>query len=409
MASSWSHSAVARKIGDMNSQKSLSAGLVALLSFSTCLILDNIYYAQPVLTDIAGSLGLSISQCGLIVTAVQIGYFFGMLFIAPLGDSIENRKLIVSMIFCAGIALFIAASIRQLPVFLFATFFIGLFSTATQVVVAFATTLASDHERGKIMGLVVAGLLAGMVLARPVSSLVTGAFGWRTMYFIASALMLILSVSLFRLLPKRAPLSKGIRYVAMLKSMGKLLVTVPRLRSRFFLSSIAFMSVMIFWTTAPIALRANLNFSHAQVALFTLAGLISPPLVVLAGRWIDHGIGKKLIYLGAVMVLVGFALPVGFGLYAMSFLFGALLLDPGVNFCTLTVQQSAIALSSEARARLNSLNVSVNFIGGSLGSALGPWIFHHFGWNAVALTGIGLMIVVLGVNATLGDAFEKKR
>lgn len=72
-----------------------------LLACASGLIAANIYYAQPLVGPIGAALGLSPRAGGLIVTLTQIGYGLGLLLIVPLGDLVENRKLVLALIIVA--------------------------------------------------------------------------------------------------------------------------------------------------------------------------------------------------------------------------------------------------------------------------------------------------------------------
>ena len=56
----------------------------------------NLYYAQPLVALIGRDVGLPASAESWIFTAVQIGYAIGLVALVPLGDIVENRKLILA-------------------------------------------------------------------------------------------------------------------------------------------------------------------------------------------------------------------------------------------------------------------------------------------------------------------------
>lgn len=389
------------KLTSKTASQPMPLKLKILLPLACCLILANIYYAQSILTDIAASMGMDMATSGIIVTMVQVGYCLGVLFLVPLGDLVENRRLIACMILGAAAALLMAGYSTSVTGFLAATLCIGLFSAAVQVVVPFAVTLAAEHERGKVIGLVVGGAILGMVLARPASSLMTSAVGWRPVYFVAASLMLILGIILPRLLPHKAPSAQGIGYPAILRSMGRLLREVPRLPVRLALMALVFMGFTMFWSTAPIVLQTTLRFSHTDIALFSMAGLITPPCAILAGRLIDRGYAHILIFLGICMIAAAFMVTALFSVYAAAFFLAVFFLDPGVNMTNVAIQQHVLSSIPEARSRLNALCVAFTFGGGAAGSALGPWLFSVFGWHVVALSGAALMLVPFILNLFL--------
>ena len=382
-------------------REEMKRSLKFFLPLAACLILANIYYAQPILTDIAASIGLASTSSGMIMTMLQLGYVLGIVFLVPLGDVLENRRLVAFMVIGASAALLMAAWSDGVIGFLTASLFIGMCSVAMQVIVPFAMGLATAGERGKVLGLIIAGALLGVVLSRPASSLITSVAGWQPVYLIAAFFMLVVGVALFRVLPHTTPNAKGLSYLGILGSMVKLLGNVPLLPLRLALTGIIFLGFSMFWATAPIVLRGDLNFSHSQIALFSLASLVTPPCAIVAGKLIDRGYGNIMIFAATALIAAAYLVTAFFGMYAVAFVFAVFMLDPGMNMSTMSIQQKVLTLVPEARSRLNAINVAANFTGGAIGSALGPWMFSHFGWQAVAGVGADLMVIPFTINLVL--------
>jgi len=168
-------------------EKSIPTGLTLLLAAACGVIVANLYYAQPLVGVISSSIGLSANSAGLIVTLTQIGYVVGLLFIVPMGDIVENRRLIVVSLLLTGVALAITAVSKQVVPFLAASFVIGIGAVAAQVLVPFASYLASDSSRGRVVGNVMSGLLLGIMLSRPLSSLVADFLGWHAVFALSAA------------------------------------------------------------------------------------------------------------------------------------------------------------------------------------------------------------------------------
>src|ERR1700759_1744693 len=124
-----------------DSADTLSAWITLLLAFSCGLIVANIYYAQPLIGPIGRDLGMSPAAAGLLVTMSQIGYGAGLLLIVPLGDVVENRKLGLSGVPVATLALAVAAFATDATIFLAAALFIGLGSVAVQILIPYAAHL----------------------------------------------------------------------------------------------------------------------------------------------------------------------------------------------------------------------------------------------------------------------------
>ena len=180
----------------------LSPALIVLMSIATGLAVASNYYAQPLLDTIARNFSLSASSAGFIVTAAQLGYAAGLLFLVPLGDMFERRRLIVSMTLLAAGGMLITASSQSLAMMILGTALTGLFSVVAQILVPLAATLASPDKRGKVVGTIMSGLLLGILLARTVAGLLANLGGWRTVFWVASVLMALMALALWRGLPQ---------------------------------------------------------------------------------------------------------------------------------------------------------------------------------------------------------------
>ncbi|MCP2789034.1 MFS transporter, partial [Salmonella enterica subsp. enterica serovar Typhimurium] len=78
---------------------------------------------------------------------------------------------------------------------------------------------------------IMGGLLSGILLARPLSSLLAEALGWRAV-FVAAAAMTLATVAIIALtLPRRVPEHRA-RYLELLASLWHLLMRFPLLRQR---------------------------------------------------------------------------------------------------------------------------------------------------------------------------------
>ncbi|MFF2794166.1 MFS transporter [Lysinibacillus xylanilyticus] len=373
-------------------EKNIPSWLTILLAAACGIIVANLYYAQPLVGIISQSIGLSANSSGLIVTLTQIGYVIGLLFIVPLGDILENRKLIVSSLLMTAVALAITAMTKQILLFLVALFVIGLGSVATQVLVPFASYLASDSSRGRVVGNVMSGLLLGIMLSRPLSSLVAEFLGWHSIFILSAITIMVLAIVLSKVLPRRKP-STDTHYIALLGSMWHLLRTTPILRRRAAYHAGVFASFSLFWTTVPQLLTSPaFHFSQKDVALFALVGVGGAVAAPIAGRIADLGMTRPATGIALFTVVISLLLPliiqtsspIGIAVLVVS----SLLLDAGVSANLVLSQRELFSLSPEVRSRLNGLFMAIFFFGGAIGSAIGGWAYAIGGWNTTLWIGI---------------------
>jgi len=382
----------------------ISAGMVWLFAIATGLIVANLYYAQTLIGPISRATGLDPGAAGLIVTLTQIGYCLGLLFIVPLGDLLENRRLIVTALLTTALALLAASFTTSAGLFLFACFCIGLGSVAAQVVVPFAAHMSKPETRGQNVGKVMSGLLLGIMLARPVSSLVTDAFGWHTIFVVSALSTAALAMLLRSRLPRRRP-HGGMHYFALLASMWHLLKTTPILRRRAAYQACMFGAFSLFWTCVSLELTGpHFGLSQTGVAIFALVGVAGAIASPVAGRRADHGKSRSNTAIALTLGALSFALPlfihssrvVDLGLLVAA----SIILDMGVSINLVTGQRAIFALPPDIRSRLNGLYMALFFMGGALGSSLGGWMFAAHGWTGVLWTGLCFPLAALCLFAT---------
>ena len=71
---------------------------VAAMTFATGVIIANNYYAQPLEAAIAEAFHASSAAVGAVLTTIQLSYALGLALLVPLGDLLERRRLVVTML-----------------------------------------------------------------------------------------------------------------------------------------------------------------------------------------------------------------------------------------------------------------------------------------------------------------------
>ena len=69
------------------------------------LAVANIYYNQPLLADMGRYFGVADRRMGLVSMLTQVGFATGMLLFVPLGDRLERRTFILTMLGAVVVAL----------------------------------------------------------------------------------------------------------------------------------------------------------------------------------------------------------------------------------------------------------------------------------------------------------------
>ena len=382
-------------------ERPVSAGMTMLLAAGCGLAAANLYYAQPLISLIAPDVGLSETAASLIVTFTQAGYCAGLVLLAPLGDLVENRALVFWTLCAAAGALLAAAFAPSAAAFLAAALLIGLASVAAQMLVPIAAHLAPDASRGRTIGNVMSGLLLGIMLARPVSSLIAAAFGWRAVFEASALAIAALAMTLRNLLPERRPKANH-SYLALIGSLWALLRDTPVLRRRAAYQAALFAAFILYWTAVPLELASpTFGLGQRGIALFALAGAGGALSAPIAGRLADRGWSRATTVISMVIVALGFLLArIGGEGSMIALLAGGVLLDAGVQGNQVVSQRAIYALGVEARSLLNGLYIAIFFVGGAAGSAIASLAFASGGWARVSWIGLAFPLIALAAYAT---------
>ncbi|CAJ3277773.1 major facilitator family transporter [Burkholderia pseudomallei] len=365
----------------------MARGLILLFAFSCGAIVANLYYAQPIIALIAPDLHMSGGMASLIVSLTQIGYAAGLFFLVPLGDLVENKKLMVVTALMSIASLALAATVRAPGLFLAVSLIVGFSSVAVQLLIPLAAHLAPSESRGRVVGTIMSGLLLGILLSRPVASFIADHFGWRAVFAFGAATMAVVTVLLMLTVPSRRPAHQA-TYMQLIRSLGRLVATQPVLRERSLYQGLMFGSFSLFWSAAPVELMHHHHLSQSAIALFSLVGAMGASSAPIAGRLADAGHTGRATVVALGLAAASFA-PALFvpGAGVAGLVATGILLDFAVQMNMVLGQREIYALDAHSRNRLNSIYMTSIFVGGAIGSALASALYEHGGWTWIATVG----------------------
>jgi len=379
----------------------LSPALTLVFAVACGLCVANIYYAQPLIGPISDTLQLHAGLAGLIMTLTQLGYGAGLLLLVPLADVVENRRLIVGALSGAVIGLVGIALSNSAITFLAASFVVGTCAVAAQVLLPFASHLAPEATRGKVVGNIMAGLLGGIMLARPFASVVASALGWRAVFWVSAVLMATLIAVLWRALPQRHP-HASMGYARTMASLPGIVLNTPVLRRRGLYQGMMFSGFQAFWTAVPLALAHEFGLGQGGIAAFALAGAAGALMAPIAGRLADRGLTRPATGIAIAVALLSFVLgAVAMHYHSLTGLVAAgILLDGAVQLCQVLNFRSLFMLAPELRGRLNGLFMTFIFICAAVASGIAAAVYAFHGWSGLCLLGGGYVLVALLYYAT---------
>ncbi|MGW5702309.1 MFS transporter [Amycolatopsis japonica] len=373
-------------------------GVVLLFAVAAGTAVATIYFAQPLLVTMGAELGIASSTVGGIVTLTQLGYGLGLFLLVPLGDLLDRRRLVAGLLTLLAIAELVAATAVNGLTLFGGMAAIGVLAVVTQLLVAFAASLAAPAERGRVVGLVTTGVVLGILLARTVSGTLADLAGWRAVYVVSAAVTVVIAIVLYRILPATAP-GETMNYGRLLRSTLSLFTEEPVFRTRGTLALLIFAAFGTLWSSVALPLSED-GLSHTAIGAFGLAGAAGALAAAPAGRLADRGRARWTTGLALGLLLLSW-LPLGFTRTSLwALVVGAILLDLAVQAVHVTSQTLIYPLRPDAGSRLIGGYMIFYSVGSGLGAIGSTAVYAVAGWTGVCLLGAlfsALALVVWGV------------
>lgn len=375
----------------------LTPSLLWLLTVTAGVAVANLSYNQPLLPEIARTFAISDARAGIVATLTQAGYAAGLLFVVPLGDMVDRRRLVLTTLLAVAVALVGVATAPSFALVAAASCLVGLTTVAPQLVIPFAAGLAAPQARGRAVGHIMSGLLVGILGGRVLAGFIGQVAGWRVMFAVAAALVLSLAAILARWLPGAAP-RRGMSYPALLRSLWPLVRTQPVLREAALLGALFFASFSALWTTLAFALKAPpLHYGSTVAGLFGLLGVAGALTAPIAGRYADRSSPRRTVAAAAGLNALAWIAMLVAGRTLAGLAMGVLLLDASTAAAQVSNQSRIYSLPAHAHSRLNTVYMVAYFVGGSLGSVVGAAAWQAGRWTGVCLIGLLSMTIAAAV------------
>jgi predicted MFS family arabinose efflux permease len=375
---------------------------LATMAIAAAVTASNLYYCQPLLSQIARNLHMTARETADIPMLTQVGYALGLLFFAPLGDMVERRGLATALLLIVTVALVGTALAPDAWVLLATSLITGMFSVVPQVMAPMASALSKPEAQGRAVGIVMGGMLIGILLARTVAGFVGTWFGWRAMYAVAAVMMVAMAALLRAMLPVSRPDAR-IRYRELLSSVIPLARKLPALRQAAIMSGFAFGAFSAYWTTLVFFLeKPPYHYGARMAGLLGLAGVAGALAAPAVGGLSDRGYPRLASGCALLIGMIAFGLLWTVGGTITGLAIGGIVLDLGTQANLITNQTRVYRLIPEARNRINTVFMVTYFVGGALGTFLAGFAWSRWQWNGVCALGasfFGASLIVWAVGS----------
>ncbi|MGG2056965.1 MFS transporter [Lysinibacillus pakistanensis] len=383
-------------ISNTKEPSSITRAVTLLFAAACGISVANIYFAQPLLDQLSEAFGINHSTIGIVITITQIFYGLGLLLLVPLGDLLNQRRLIIGQMLLSTMALVIVGTAFSSIVLFAGMALVGLLAVVTQTLVAFAATMASSAERGKVVGIVTSGIVIGILLARTFAGILTDLAGWRSVYLVSAVIMLLMACMFAKVLPHAEREVKSLSYIRLIRSVLDLFIQERTLRIRSFLAMLIFADFSILWTSLVLPLSTPpFALSHSAIGAFGLVGVAGALAAARAGKLADQGYGQRTTGISLALLLLSWLFIRYLEHSLIALVIGIILLDLAVQAVHVTNQAMILPLRAEARSRLTAGYMVFYSIGGASGSIASTQMYAYFGWGGVCLLGASISAFAL--------------
>lgn len=388
----------------------LTRPVIVLFSFACGLAVATIYFSQPLLDTIGAQFSMPTAQVGVVLTLTQIGYAIGLLLIVPLGDIVDQRRLIVGQTALLAVSLLATAWSPNAWTFLVSITALGALAVVTQVMVTYTAVHAAPERQGWAVGVVTGGIISGILLARTVSGALSDLLGWRSVYVVAAIAAVATAGILMYALPRSARTPTKVSYGRLLLSTLRLVRDEPVLRSRAIIAMLVFAAITVLLTPMVLPLTsAPYRLSHTQVGLFGLAGAAGALGAFKAGSWCDRGWANRVTGAGLTLMLAAWALAATLRWTLLGLAVAVVIIDFGLQSVHVANQSLIYRLDSELHGRLTAAYMIFYSIGSAVGAAVSTWVYSMYGWIGVCLLGAVISLGALTYWAALQRTAHQHR
>jgi predicted MFS family arabinose efflux permease len=350
---------------------------------------------EPMLPQLAGDFGSSVSAASFIVTAFGMAYAAAVLLQGPLGDRFGKLRVVTIGTALAGVASIGCAAAWDVSSLAGARFLMAIFASAPVALgMAYIGDVVPIEERQHTVARFIAGSIFGQTLGPLFGGVFTDWAGWRSS-FVALGAVFIIGAAVMYLRTRRTwpPLGPGrfapiaIHADLLRRPAVRWLIAIGVAETFFFFGAYVFLGAF---------LRVRFDLSYTVIGLllagYGIGGLMYSAMV----PWLLRRLGERgLVVAGGVL---GFVALMAIVLSDNWIYTVPCTISLGIAFYLVhnTVQTKATEVAPDARASAIALYASAWAVGQALGAAAGGTAVAWIGY-APALAAFGVGFVLLGV------------
>lgn len=379
----------------------LSKAKLYMLALASAVVTANAYYIHPIIARVAEDFSVSAAMIGAVPALNQIALALGILLLLPLGDRVSNRRL--TSIFVAGqfCGILAMAFVQDFRLFIAGSTILGFFTIAPYLLPAYVSKRVSPSELGHATGILTAGIIGGILLARAGAGFLGENFGWRAIYFVAATLMLIVSIALPLIMEERE------HQTSTRQSYGKLIFSIlpiikahPDIMRAGAIQALSFGIFLAVWLGLGLHLTSpEMGYGVDTVGFLAAISALNLVTTPRMGAWADKVGAYKARTILAAIQLAGVASLFVFGNNLWLLMIPLITMNLVGPVIDITGRMTFLNQDASVRTRLMTVYIFLMFLGGGMASWAGTVAYDWAGWTGNVTLAFVMSVLVLTLSA----------
>lgn len=373
----------------------------------------NGYYIHPLIAPVGADFGVGGSLLGLVPALNQVALALGILLLLPLGDRINNRKLVITFAVGQLAALTSMALAQDFRLFVAASSLLGFATITPYLLPAYVTRRVRPDRIGHVTGIMSAGITVGLLGSRAGAGVLGHYFGWRSAYWVGAALTLLLLFILPLIMEKDESFRDGSEpqesYGALIASLWPIIKTMPDLLLAGLIQALSFGLFLALWLGVGLHVTSpQMGYGVDVVGYLAVLAGVNILAAPWSGRLADRIGPENARVLFATSQVIGAILLI----FAENSLWMLILPIIFSNFggTSMDIANRTILFNRapEIRTRLMTIYIVIMFTGGGFSSWLGTAAYAWGGWDGIVAMSLVFVSMVMAL-ALWGLRFRKAR
>ncbi len=367
----------------------------------------NPYYFHPIIGLVVHDFAVDPATIGLVPALNQIALALGILLLLPLGDRLNNRAMVAIAIAGQAVATLVMGLADSFSLLLAGSTLLGFCTLAPYLMPAYVSKRVAPGRLGQATAWITSGVVAGVLFARGMAGPIAELFDWRSVYFIATVLLVLCAIGLPRLMdrgPQRAAgaPAERIGYPQLLLSIGPIVLRHPEVLLSGTIQGLSFGVFLTLWLGLGLHLTVELGYGADVVSYLAILSGISIFTTPLLGRFADR-IGARrarILFLCVQLSAVAVFAVAGDAIWWMTV--PAVLMGISGPIIDVSGRMTILNRAPEIRTRLMTVYVVLMFLGAGISSWLAAFAYGLGGWRAdvalaASLSGAALLLSLLSL------------